>query len=476
MPSIAVTDFGPIRRADVELKPLTIFVGGNNSGKSYLALAAYALTQAIGAGRRHGVRFPYFPAMINADIDVIHRFREIMESDEDTTNQLARYFAGDLPFNELPTIVLDWLYIASENWCSVLERDLSLQLRRCFGSTLNQLGRIDRVQYHKDFIIDLQDQENGMKWTTRCVGDGLSTDTWTNKLEDLTKVPPVSRVRSFDFIEDAAIVARFLLREYLQFLIQAFSVRSYYVPATRSGILLGHKTLASLIIGRASSAWIEPLEIERLPGVITDLIQALLNLDSNIHHDNNKDIVEFLESRILNGEVDVEYTVEYPEIQYIDSSGKFQLHQVSSMISEVAPLTLFLKYLVRRGDLFIFEEPESHLNPANQTLIAQAIAMMVNAGIQVLITTHSDIFLHQINNLMAINDSSMDSQIRANYLESQILNPSDVAAYTFKPGSDGTVVERMQINPDFGISTESMDEVHELLYNEAVHLEHEGSD
>ena len=39
MPFIAFRNFGPIAHAEVDLKPLTILIGSNNTGKSYLALA-----------------------------------------------------------------------------------------------------------------------------------------------------------------------------------------------------------------------------------------------------------------------------------------------------------------------------------------------------------------------------------------------------------------------------------------------------
>ena len=90
-----------------------------------------------------------------------------------------------------------------------------------------------------------------------------------------------------------------------------------------------------------------------------------------------------MESDVVDGTVDIERQLEYPDISYTNEAGSFQLHQVSSMVSEVAPLVLFLRYLVRPGHFFIFEEPESHLDPANQRRVARAIAMMVNAGVRV---------------------------------------------------------------------------------------------
>lgn len=44
MIKLTVEDFGPIRSAkNVEIRPLTVFVGPNNCGKSYLAMLVHAL-------------------------------------------------------------------------------------------------------------------------------------------------------------------------------------------------------------------------------------------------------------------------------------------------------------------------------------------------------------------------------------------------------------------------------------------------
>ena len=40
---LEVTNFGPIVEAKIDLRPLTVFVGPSNTGKSYLAILIYAL-------------------------------------------------------------------------------------------------------------------------------------------------------------------------------------------------------------------------------------------------------------------------------------------------------------------------------------------------------------------------------------------------------------------------------------------------
>lgn len=42
---INVKDFGPIAAAEIDLRPLTIFVGESNTGKTYLSTLIYALHQ-----------------------------------------------------------------------------------------------------------------------------------------------------------------------------------------------------------------------------------------------------------------------------------------------------------------------------------------------------------------------------------------------------------------------------------------------
>jgi len=42
-PKLTVTNFEPIGKAEVTLRPLTVFIGPNNTGKSYLAILIYAI-------------------------------------------------------------------------------------------------------------------------------------------------------------------------------------------------------------------------------------------------------------------------------------------------------------------------------------------------------------------------------------------------------------------------------------------------
>ena len=76
----------------------------------------------------------------------------------------------------------------------------------------------------------------------------------------------------------------------------------------------------------------------------------------------------------------------------------------SSMVSELAPVVLYLRYVVNPGDLLIIEEPESHLHPAMQVEFIRNLAAAVQSGIRVLITTHSEWVLEEVANLVSISN------------------------------------------------------------------------
>lgn len=477
MPSIAVRNFGPIADAEVDLKPLTVLIGSNNTGKSYLALAIYSLSRAIAGThdyqyRRLRSRALYGP--LGAREGSVRSLRRAAGNLKNITSDLERILSGEIDLSELPPKISAWMKSESRYWSNELSQHVRFELRRCFGTTIDQLGRNGHDSENLDFDVSLSDKSTGFGWDISCRKDELVTNRWEVDLSlaktrlDSTRYPPPKII-----VNNTNFLTQVLLSEYSRFLLSGYSAPSHYLPASRSGILQGHKTMANLIVGRASSAWIEPMEVERLPGVITDLIQALLILEPGMKTPRRvKNIADFLEKSVVSGTVDVRKQSEYPDLRYENISGEFSLHQVSSMVSEIAPFVLFLKYLVRAGHLFIFEEPESHLDPANQSRIARAIAMLVNSGVRVLVTTHSDIFLNQINNLMQTSNLNSRRRLRMGYKATEVLKPTEVSAYLFQADGGGTHVRQLAVDAEYGITTESFDNVHRSLYDESIQMEH----
>ena len=57
------------------------------------------------------------------------------------------------------------------------------------------------------------------------------------------------------------------------------------------------------------------------------------------------------------------------------------------MVSELAPVVLYLRHLVQPGELLIIEEPEAHLHPGMQAAFTRELARLVTTGVRIVITT-----------------------------------------------------------------------------------------
>ena len=152
------------------------------------------------------------------------------------------------------------------------------------------------------------------------------------------------------------------------------------------------------------------------------------------------------------------------------------LTRVSSMVSELAPVVLFLRGVVRVGDTLVIEEPEAHLHPAAQTVMAVTLARLVRAGVRVIVTTHSDWMLKEIANLM--REGVLEEQAGRSDSESSqrsTLYPDEVGIWLFRQGEigHGSSVQEIPFDRSEGVEPAEYDDVAEQLYNRAAYLQNE---
>ena len=77
---LEVKNFGPIVEAKIDLRPLTVFVGPSNTGKSYLAILIYALHQLFSGG----AQFNYAP---DAFVDRMTWDKQLSQKDWDSLSE-----------------------------------------------------------------------------------------------------------------------------------------------------------------------------------------------------------------------------------------------------------------------------------------------------------------------------------------------------------------------------------------------------
>ncbi len=119
--------------------------------------------------------------------------------------------------------------------------------------------------------------------------------------------------------------------------------------------------------------------------------------------------------------------------------GKFDipLHLASSSARGLVDMYFFLRQSTQRNQLLIIDEPESHLDTRNQIEMARLLARLVDAGLKVLVTTHSDYLLKEINNLIMLSQLGADRAYLGKehgYAARDALAPESVRAYMAQDG------------------------------------------
>ena len=118
--------------------------------------------------------------------------------------------------------------------------------------------------------------------------------------------------------------------------------------------------------------------------------------------------------------------------------------------------------------LFI-EEPESHLHPAMQVEFTRQIAALVQVGVRVIVTTHSEWVLEELGNI--VRRSKLPKARRKEIPKGEFALRSDqVGAWLFKQKMRprGSVVEEVKLDEETGLYPTDYDDVSLALYNDSV--------
>ena len=452
---ISVRNFGPIAEADLDLRPLTVFVGPSNTGKTYLSVLIYAL-QRIFEGfsdfpTLHILRFLVYGLGTDSMADSIKLDRDHPE----TMNK--RDTGQPFTFSDLPKAVREEIQFILKD-LKIYGTDLEKELKRCFDlDSISELMHHSGAQNGKTTISLTASEENQDLWHFN-IGISESRSTVDDgQINENTVIFPEGWLSSTPriYFDD---IAAFLSK------CRRNTEKSYYLPAPRSGIIESHQVIASSLVARSTRAGSETSEITTLSGGVADYLEQLILYRVRGRSDDGISyIADALESDVLDGQIIMKPSpTGYPEFLYRPQGTEqdMRLTRSSSMVSELAPLVLFIRGLVRPRDTLIIEEPEAHLHPAAQAQMAATIARLVRAGVRVLVTTHSDFMLQEIGNLMRVGMLKEKDALRKE--TNDWLSPEEVGAWHFRKDQP---VKEIQFDHTVGIEPEDYEDVAESLYN-----------
>ena len=498
---ISVTDLGPIASGTVDLRPLTVFVGPSNTGKTYFAILLYALQRILDG-------FPRFPitSLLFHSLLGIQRLSEKLLSpnmENDTWEKECRAFLENLEtegrpfsFTDLPGDVRN-IFQAFLKEPELLGAELETELIRCFdlNSVSNLIRLFDSPNGMKISLTIREEDRNLWHFHFGMSESGITTDGGIENVEFFPEGWLVSELNDWEFFRRRLVemVRRIKsLQEYWNLLFEILFEFSHiadneragihYLPAARSGIMLSHRVIASSLVKRSTRGGLERFpEFPTFSGVMADFLQQLILYEEEQEPDNMmKNLTDALERETIAGQILTRRGPSggYPEFVYRPQESKedIRLTRVSSMVSELAPIVLFLRGTISRGDTLIIEEPEAHLHPAAQTQMAVTLARIVRAGVRVVVTTHSDWLLKEIGNLIRKGelDEKTGKLMDQDPLGSS-LRPSEVGIWLFhkNKASSGSTVEEIPFDRSEGVEPEDYEKVAEELYNRSANLQNQ---
>lgn len=185
---------------------------------------------------------------------------------------------------------------------------------------------------------------------------------------------------------------------------------------------------------------------------------------------------------LLRGFADIiggEYLVTRSDELYYVPRGKrvrLSMDESSSAVRSLLDVGFYLRHVAQPGDLLMVDEPELNLHPENQRRVARLLARLVNLGIKVFITTHSDYIIKELNTLiMLAHDRPHLVQIRQRegYDARELLKAEQLRVYVAeealvqidgnKKRSRCQTLVAADIDPDLGIEARSFDKTIEAM-------------
>ncbi|WP_143277865.1 AAA family ATPase [Brachyspira sp. G79] len=207
-------------------------------------------------------------------------------------------------------------------------------------------------------------------------------------------------------------------------------------------------------------------------------LKKLIDLSGKIkEEDSFKEIVSLIEDNIIDGKINVNQ--ETGGIYYIPNFNKgllFPRYLSSAVITETAPLYLFLKYGFIK-ERFIMEEPEISLHSELQQQLTRVFIKLVNRHINILITTHSDTIVQHINNMIKLNSNNEERKKylmnKYGYDDDDLISEDRVRMYQFDIEEDGfTKVTELE-SSEYGFEVPTFNKVLKKISDEIYDFQEE---
>lgn len=434
---LRIQNLGPVRHASVTVKPLTVFVGPNSTGKTWTATALGAILGQHGWERYmdrylEGQADADFPLLDQAAADLVRRGSASLSMLQFTQRYALRYF------DDVARQSVHWLneYLRSS------EIDFSGTTLRLEGLDRKRLRQ--RVLHAPAYKSLMTLGKEGRKVHV----EKLPGDSWLQVFTEGEGRAPAKR-------DQRLLRVRFQLAAFM-LLHRAVHRNTWFFPTERASFLdlafqSGAKAAEAEIDVRGDSPDVDGEKVAWIPPMgVTAFFQQMRVLGSKRHSVKDSHysaLADVLAERVLGGSVTLsgDGSTQRQRVLFSDGSAELELSAASSMIKELAPLVLYLRHQAEPGDCLIIDEPEMNLHPEAQCKLVEFLAMLVNTGLNVLFTTHSPYMVDHLKNLMeaAAQPDDGDALAQRFFLGDSMafIAQEKISIYLFQDGTAKSILD-----------------------------------
>jgi len=445
---IRFSNLGTIRETEIDLRPLTVIVGPNNSSKTYLAYSIYGLHHEL-----HEL-----------DLEVLEPLRTVRVDRE----------AG----------FIEW---SIKRLASTFDAHVAASTRRFeqglggfFQDSSDKLFK--KTRFEIEVASSAETLLSSVPENFAVVGSGANQwlrlsvdDDYLGAIFGTDEVSTGSRKLPKG--------ANYVWPGYhIQAAIRSTFPDPFILPAERNALIITYKILSNrrfkLLrdaarirkIGRRADELQEALREQgeiRYPLPVEDFLDFLADVELPATRKTKATdpgfvkLAALVESSIQSGNR-LELTptaLGGKELRVGIGDGlSIDLYNASSSIKQLAALVLYLRYKAAPDQLLIIDEPEMNLHPASQVRLLEILAILVSLGVKVLVTTHSPYFMAHLANLtQRTEDPKIRKQQAAQlYLKDPraLIAIDDVGAYEMR---DNRLVSLK--DPEFGLRWDTLSDV-----------------
>lgn len=449
---IHVKDYGKIKEAKIKLAPLTLFVGDNNSGKSYLSSLIWGLNN-IGTRR-------LFDNIGKLETTSDKKLIQWITEQINIAIEKGNYVVS---LNGIYSILFDVI-----NDCLKIKKDELV--RWIFNSSSVEIGVLE-IQTEKskkieDIKCEFIYKKNGEIDTIeiRCGKNGFI-------------ISAVEKEFNAEFLLNGIVSSMLDLPFSSSLSIGTLRKADIYVPASRTGFMLTKDIVNK--VGRDKTFNIQSeiedqIEIIPFTKPINQFIDEICGL--NTEHESlikTKELADMIETEMTYGSVDIS-NLPSKEIRYFPDglSESKPLRVVSAVVTELSPLILLFKHRPNISSIF-YEEPEMGLHPQLQHKMGKILVETINSGISIVSTTHSDIILQHINNMIKLKKHKECKEIcdKLGYTDKDLLDESQVRVYQLtNEDSHNALVEELHCS-EYGFKIPTFNDALDRIMEENYEIQ-----